>query len=1540
MKNPLAAFALLVCLPTAVAVAAAPSESNIVPNGSFEFWDRLGDFGLEHKKPFLWSEGAIVPKRWFLNTSAPSSLGKSSDRHGGRSALEIAAHRHALPVVLEMYHVEVIPSAKYNFGFWFKGNGKAVMTIFGNAVEGRQTIASVERAAGEQWSDVRGSFTAPKHIRTISVALCIPAEGQLLIDDLFVSTLTEQPFDADAVLSQKYGRDEHTLVFEDFDGELPSVISTCREVCVTGDGGGRFGKGLRLDRRGSASIPCGLGAMSQEGTLECWISMDGNEGLSYLSLMGDKSILSVGNWTWRISAGPDHPGYRDTLGLEGNQEIDVYRMYMGQWHHVAYTWDKTTVRLYIDGVLTDMKTSRELKWPGEVAFIQLSSTLERARRADGTIDEIRVSRVRRYGPVIPSGSAYVPPIRIPSGAEESASSARAPSSAKAGPASQWTADQRKRMIGTIPPSRPDVFEDKVNPDGNHVYEATSAKPLVKGGLCQIEADKTIKGLTVVRSRRGTGMLLPDHNPNEGLYWTLKNIPRARYWIGVTYSGNGATGTNASIAVYLNGRIVQLASQTDPVQLAPGAWFIEALARQAEELRPGDEIAVVFNHYDGSVVRVTLHSKAPGPVSECPWRTSTNFAGHQWNLYTALAVNAEGSFKSKDGKDAPHLQFSAIEQAAPSLEALRDGSGKVHLSAYVSNPLPVPVTVDYRCVVKSFYGDTAAKDVERLTVAPHDQIERKLSFDWKEGDLTYFADITLVGVNPPDLSASREGSGLGWPKHETLEFFPGHRQVLPWPDPFNARVVRRITIASPCGGPRQAHWLDGNDWEMAYTTDLEPPMPPPAHRKFERASIPRNWGWPNLNDIEPRPHGAYYRKTVELPGDLSGRSYKLIVEYAYDEATAYVNGKKVGNVRGDGTPIVCDITKALVPGRNEIMIVVRDIIAIMNPAFVNKDNPVGDPAYLDAPGLHGKDGLGIGSVRVESAPVVSTEDVFVATSVRQKSIAARITAASRGTASVDVTVCAEVLDDGQTVLRLGEKDLTLKPDQPVEFTLQKPWADPVLWGPGSPHLYCMRVTLTDAKSRKPLDVRRDRFGFRESWIDGPDIYLNGRPIKPVGYGPLVRLSPKGNFNFIRGGGRDWLDEAGIIGYKAITGIYNTPSQHNVENDRFWKTAEDNHIAALKMQQNSPHILAWDISNEWLCFFWGDPMHGARRFKRLSGVVRLYDPTRWTLANAEGDLHGLLDNASFHYMAPYFGGGNEFTMNGRTPYLPDAAFWRPLGRHLAAGEEITYCPLHPIKLRPDRKVLMDNEYLWKCGSNLMPPGPSTVVGEDDVVSPAVDSSSGPIAWMWKTFLDGHRDLGLSTTNVYSYHPGVQRGGFLEQEREVHRPPEARDEQRLGQAGHARDQAVAAGEERGHDVVDHGVLADDDLANLAENPLAALAQLREQLDLRGHRRRFSCHDAPQLLLGSGQASTSLRMTSSTDTRSTSARNDRPMRWRMTGRIALRMSCGSTVVRPSCAAADLAARAMFWLARSPAPQATYSLTKSGQPSTVGRLEATRSTT
>ena len=55
---------------------------------------------------------------------------------------------------------------------------------------------------------------------------------------------------------------------------------------------------------------------------------------------------------------------------------------------------------------------------------------------------------------------------------------------------------------------------------------------------------------------------------------------------------------------------------------------------------------------------------------------------------------------------------------------------------------------------------------------------------------------------------------------------------------------------------------------------------------------------------------------------------------------------------------------------------------------------------------------------------------------------------------------------------------------------------------------------------------------------------------------------------------------------------------------------------------------------------------------------------------------------------------------------------------------------------------------------------------------------------------------------------------------------DQQRLGQPGHAGDQAVAAGEQRDQHLIDDLVLADDDLAQLGEDAVRGRSATRSAL------------------------------------------------------------------------------------------------------------------
>ncbi len=68
------------------------------------------------------------------------------------------------------------------------------------------------------------------------------------------------------------------------------------------------------------------------------------------------------------------------------------------------------------------------------------------------------------------------------------------------------------------------------------------------------------------------------------------------------------------------------------------------------------------------------------------------------------------------------------------------------------------------------------------------------------------------------------------------------------------------------------------------------------------------------------------------------------------------------------------------------------------------------------------------------------------------------------------------------------------------------------------------------------------------------------------------------------------------------------------------------------------------------------------------------------------------------------------------------------------------------------------------------------------------------------------------------GIRSGRELDApELEAERLRDGAHHQRLGGAGHAGDQAVAADEERDQDLVEHLLLADDDLAHLREDAVA---------------------------------------------------------------------------------------------------------------------------
>ncbi|MCY2995330.1 MAG: hypothetical protein NTY19_46825 [Planctomycetota bacterium] len=1357
-KRKILSFVLLLSSLGGLAMGQTPT--NLLTNGSFEFWGQVAQETVEnllkHGGSYS-SHDPQVPVRWTWRLDADTSMHPSADAHGGRQALALRGGGASLT----MSSLEVVPAATYSYGIYAKGAGKVVVRIMGEAPEGWQTLAEATGQADKTWQLVGGQLTLPRHIRVVHFSVEVARPEELVLDDAHISAPLDVAYDADAVLTKKPVTDGDTLLLADFEEDDPAIVLEGKARYVPG---GRFGRALRLEKPDAVMIPLPLDKLPPEGTLEFWLSPDEVPQVAARPARTDPPIhclLAICNadgplahfqadtsctlrYCWQYAPGKGS-------SLAGSAEVSLGRMRKGQWTHVAATWDASAVRLYVDGVLYARTTQGPLKWAGLPTNIRISSEYGHLCW-NGMVDEIRVSKIKRFGPFTPRGAVPqpLPPARQP--IEE-------PVAVKPAKSEAELAAERTKLLGQIPPTQEGAFEETLNSEGDYVYEASHAQPLVTDGMFTIEPGKIVAGLTTVTIAESLPRLIGDP-VNSGAFWKLGAIQTGTYHVGVLYESqknrNGITEVpqgDHPLEMFLNGRVIQAGSTSLPVQVAPNVWFAELRSLDAQRLQAGDEIEVVTPGGRAErIARLILHTRAPEVGA---FRAGLSF-GEQWwsNVDAALRVNPFIRFVDTKGHPirSRNPWWGQEQEADSPQEFLRNGQGQPVAQCLLANPLPAAVTVDYECVIKGHWGQVAGRDAQRITLQPHQRILREISFEVTDDDPGYSIKATVKPAGNVDL---------GWPEMDTISLFPGYRQSVPWHDPATASHAKRVSFKQPLATARRTLSLNGT-WQRAFFYPLVPAEVPPADAQWTPTAVPMMQI--ELEQSPRRQFGAYFRRTFEVSDRQAAGTYRLVVENVGCHGTVFVNGRKVGTVAGSNTPLVIDVSSVLRPGSNDLLIIVRDILAVMDPAYVNPKAPLASPLYLDAPGSFSAcNRIFLGDVLLEMSPAVAADDLLITTSFRQKRIAAEFSVVNHTERPVRALVKATVLDARRPVLELGRQEVAIEFGKSVALNFLQPWTDPRLWSPADPHLVVLAVEIRDAATGQILDLSRQRFGFRETWIQDADILLNGIRIKPKA---VTTPSPYGaDLDFTMGRGApipDYMDENGFMASEQLADVANSSSKHNVDRDVYWENARANVLAGARRVQNHPCIVAWDLSNEWygfLSYSGDDPLKGARRLRSLTEVLQKQDPNRWTFYNGDEDLGGLHYAFSGHYLSPYGSPYEGFTMHGHSAYLPDGWFFRKLDDTFAMGQEVVVSPYRKTQVSWGKKLLMNTENLWKTGS-LMPPGPTVVLGEDDVLSPAVDHFSGPAAWMYKQNLDGHRDLGCSVVAFYGGVCPSRRGWMLQQ------------------------------------------------------------------------------------------------------------------------------------------------------------------------------------
>lgn len=233
----------------------------------------------------------------------------------------------------------------------------------------------------------------------------------------------------------------------------------------------------------------------------------------------------------------------------------------------------------------------------------------------------------------------------------------------------------------------------------------------------------------------------------------------------------------------------------------------------------------------------------------------------------------------------------------------------------------------------------------------------------------------------------------------------------------------------------------------------------------------------LSGVQKHADFMFYRRLVEIPADFTahGQHVRLNFGAVAQDATVYVNGKKVANHLDGYTSFGADITSALRPkGPQEIVVAVH--------APVDGANVMVGKQRLKPEGIFYTAASGIWqSVWLEPVPATSLAqltftparslDAFTVTSKLQ---------GGDGNATLHVTAYA----DGKAV---GEAS------GPVGKPLHLAIAHPRLWSPQDPFLYTFKASLVQGDQR---DAVTSYAGLRSIGIEKVGglnrIVLNGKP----------------------------------------------------------------------------------------------------------------------------------------------------------------------------------------------------------------------------------------------------------------------------------------------------------------------------------------------------------------------------------------------------------------------------------------------------------------